>query len=271
MVTKERAATGNSMMKLVTGEDWRRGLDNLLRGELEHWFGTRTWWTQILIWALSVNLIYLMVSLSARNDPDFESIMIFNIFLGLAGPIGTCIVMQMAVVGETRAGTAAWILSKPVSRPAFILSKLIGNAIGLAVTMVLAQGVIAYLITVVVLGVALPIPGFLAGLGVQMANIFFYMTMTLMFGAIFDHPAPVIGIPMAFLFVQQFLVSLAPGLAKILPWSLVMPLNNSTELPMSTALMLGEPVSSYLPLYGTLALSGLFIVIALWVFQRQEL
>lgn len=271
MVTKEQGASGNSVMQLVTGTDWRRGLDNLLRGELKQWFGTRTWWVQILIWASAVNLIYLMVSLSAQGEADFESIMIFNIFLGLAGPIGTCIMMQMAVVGETRAGTAAWILSKPVSRPAFILSKLIGNAIGLAVTLVLAQGVIAYLITAVVLGVFLPVPGFLAGLGVHMANILFYMTMTLMFGAIFDHPAPVIGIPMAFLFVQQFLVSLAPVLAKLLPWTLIFPLNNSTELPMSSALMLGEPVSSYLALFGTLAFSALFVVIALWVFQRQEL
>jgi hypothetical protein len=40
---------------------------------------------------------------------------------------------------------------------------------------------------------------------------------------------------------------------------------------MSSALMLGEPVSSYLALYGTLAFSVLFVVIALWVFQRQEL
>ena len=271
MVTKEEGATGNSVMRLATGTDWRRGLDTLLRGELRQWFGTRTWWVQILIWALSVNLVYLMVSLSAQGEAGFDGIMIFNLFLGLAGPIGTCIIMQMAVVGETRAGTAAWILSKPVSRPAFILSKLIGNAVGLAVTMVLAQGVIAYLITALVLGEFLPIPGFLAGLGVQMANILFYMTMTLMFGAIFDHPAPVIGIPMAFLFVQQFLVSSFPGLGQFLPWALVMPVNNGTQLPVATALMLGEPVASYLPLFGTLVLSALFVVIALVVFQRQEL
>lgn len=271
MVAREKDATGNSRMRLVTGTDWRRGLDNLLRGELKHWFGTRTWWVQILIWASAINLIYLMISLSAPDDLGFETIMIFNIFLGLAGPIGTCIIMQMAVVGETRAGTAAWILSKPVSRPAFILSKLIGNAVGLAVTMVLAQGLIAYLITVLVGGVFLPVPGFLAGLGVHMANILFYMTMTLMFGAIFEHPAPVIGVPMAFLFVQQFLVSSFPALSKFLPWALVMPLNNSTELPIAAALMVGDPVASYTPLYGTLAFSVLFVVIALVVFQRQEL
>jgi hypothetical protein len=104
-----------------------------------------------------------------------------------------------------------------------------------------------------------------------MANILFYMTMTLMFGAIFDHPAPVIGIPMAFLFVQQFLVSSFPGLGQFLPWGLVMPTNNGTGLPIATSLMLGEPVTSYLPLFGTLVLSALFVVIALWVFQRQEL
>jgi len=60
-------------------------------------------------------------------------------------------------------------------------------------------------------------------------------------------------------------------LFKYLPWSLVMPANNSTELPMAVALMLGQPVSSYVSLIGTLAFSILFVVIALWEFQRQEL
>ena len=92
-----------------------------------------------------------------------------------------------------------------------------------------------------------------------------------MLGTMFDHPAPVIGIPMAFLFAQNFLSSFVPRLFVFLPWTLVMPLNNSNELPISTALMLGEPVYSYLPLYGTLAFSVLFVVIALWVFERQEL
>lgn len=271
MVASEQSAAGNSALQMVTGSDWRRGLDNLLRGELKHWFGTRTWWVQILIWASAMNLVYLMASLQARNEVDFESIMLFSIFFGIAGPIGTCVVMQMAVVGETRAGTAAWILSKPVSRPAFILSKLIGNGLGLLVTMVLAQGLIAYLITAAVLGTFLQIPDFVAGMAVLAAVMLFYLGLTLMLGAIFDHPAPVIGIPLAFLFIQQYLAGIAPFLFKFLPWSLAIPANNSMEAPLAVALMLGQPVTSYLALYGTVGLTVLFIVLALWIFQRQEL
>lgn len=271
MVANEQTGGGNSQMHLIQGVGWRRGLDNLLRGDLKHWFGTRMLWTQILIWTATINLIYLMASLGARDAPDFESLMIFNIFLGLAGPIGTAIVMQMEVVGETRSGTASWILSKPVSRAAFILAKLFGNMLGLLVVMVLVQGLIAYLITGVVLENWMPISGFLAGLGVQFVNILFYLTMTLMLGAIFDHPAPVIGIPIAFLFAQQFVAGQFPALAKILPWTLAIPLNNDVAPSIANALMTGQPVPSYLPVYATLAFSLLFVLVALLVFKRQEL
>jgi ABC-2 type transport system permease protein len=268
-ISGEKPGKGNSSMILATGVGWQRGMDNLLNGEIKHWFKTRTWWVQILIWASAINLVYLMVSLGAGDAPGFESIMIFNIFMGLAGPIGTCIVMQMAVVGETRSGTAAWILSKPVSRTAFIISKLIGNSLGLAVTMVLAQGLIAYLITAFVLGEYLPIAGFLAGLAVQLVNIMFYLTITLMCGAIFDHPAPVIGLPLAFLFAQQYIIGYFPALAKVLPWTLAIPLNDAPSI--AWALMTGAPVPSFSPVYFTLAFSLLFVAIALIVFQRQEL
>lgn len=268
-------ATGNSAMVLVTGTGWTRGLRNLLRAELAEWFGTRMWWGQILIWAASINLIFLMVSLSARNAPAIESIMIFNIFMGLAGPIGTSIVLQSAVVGEKRSGTAAWLLSKPVSRSGFIVAKLAGNAVGLAATMVLAQGVIAYLIAGLVLNSWLPVPGFLAALGIHMLHILFYLTLTLMLGAIFEHPAPVIGIPMAFLFAQQFLMSalarLWAPLAQALPWNLAIPANNSNAPSAAMALMAGQPVPTYLPVVTTAGLALLFAAIALWAFQRQEL
>jgi ABC-2 type transport system permease protein len=270
MSVNEQTARGNSKMVPVTGTGWRRGLDNLLHGEFTQWFGTRMWWVQILIWFACINLVYLTASIGMRNDPTFDAIMIFCIFMGLAGPIGTTIVMQMAIVGETRSGTAAWILSKPVSRPAFVLSKLIGNGVGLGLTMILAQGVIAYLITGLVQGTWLPIPGFLAGLGVLYVNIIFYMTLALMLGAIFDHPAAVIGIPMAFLFVQQYIAGATPWLYKLLPWTLAVPLGDSAP-SISASLMTGMPVGSYAPLAATLVESAIFLIVALRVFSREDL
>jgi hypothetical protein len=113
--------------------------------------------------------------------------------------------------------------------------------------------------------------GFLAGLGVHLVNIFFYLTLTLMLGTLFENGAPVIGIPLAFLFSQNFISSIYPELVKLLPWTLVIPLNNSTELPLAAALMTGAPLPSLVPLFATMAASVIFVAIALWAFNRQEL
>jgi ABC-2 type transport system permease protein len=190
--------------------------------------------------------------------------------LALAGAIGTCIIMQMAVVGETRDGTASWILSKPVSRESFILSKMLGNMLGLGATMILAQGVIAYLITGLVLGVWLKPVGYIAALIVCFIYILFYLTLTLMFGTIFDHPAPVIGLPMAVLFVQNFIGNIAPKMVQYLPWSLIVP-GNGVSQSLAINLAVGQPVDSLAVLWITLGLAVIWAVVALVVFKVKEL
>ena len=271
MTANIQPSTGNTRMILLSGSAWNRGLNNVLQAELHHWFGTRMWLWQILIWAAAINFIYLMVALTGDDIPVAEGLMLFNIFLGLSGPIGVSIIMQSSVVGEKRSGTAAWVLSKPVSRTAFIVSKLIANSLGVAITMVLAQGLIAYLITGLILNEWLAILPFLAGLGVQFVNILFYLTLTLMLGTIFEHGAPVIGIPLAFLFFQQYLIGFYPPLANLLPWTLAVPPNNSQAPSVAMAVMSSVPPASYLPLILTLVFSVVFVVIGLLVFRRKEL
>jgi ABC-type transport system involved in multi-copper enzyme maturation permease subunit len=267
-------AAGNSALVMETGSGWSRGLNNLLRAELGQWFGTNQWWVQILIWASASNLIYLMASLSIQGA-DSPGIAIFNIMLGIAGPIGVTIIMQNVIGGERRQGTAAWILSKPVARESFILSKLIGNALGITVTMVIAQGVIAYLITGLLVHVWLPVPGFIAGLFAQWANIWFYLTMTVMLGALFEHPAPVVGIPMAVLFSQNFLANTLaqkfPTLASAMPWFIGAPPGGEMNNSVATSLMMGQTPPTLLPVYFALAAGVVFVVVALWSFRRQEL
>lgn len=266
-------ATGNSKMLPVVGSGWQRGLANVLSGELRNWFATRRWWVQVLIWTACVNLIFFIVAVTTpKARLNFETtLMLFNIFMGLTGPIGVSIVMQSAVVGEKRAGTAAWVLSKPVSRVGFLLAKLIANTTGIAVTLVLSQGIIAYLITTVLIGTTLPVPGFLAALAIHMANIFFYLTLTLLMGVVSAHNAPVIGVPLALLFAQNILMSFFPVLARFLPWTLAIPVNGDKTPSIAMELMTGGFVPSYLPLYTTLAASVLFVVLALWIFEKQEL
>jgi ABC-2 type transport system permease protein len=257
----------------VIGAGWSRGLSNVLRGELKSWFCTRRWWVRIIIWAACINLIFFIVALTTpKNRATMDTtLMLFNIFMGLAGPIGISIIMQTAVMGEKRSGTAAWVLSKPVSRVAFLAAKLIANSIGIAVTMILAQGLIAYLISTLMLKFSLPIPAFVAALGVHLVNILFYLTLTLMLGTIFEQTGPVIGIPIAFLFVQNISMSFFPSLARIVPWTLAIPANGDANPSIAMNLMTGIKVPSYLPFYVTLIAIALFIGLALWIFQKQEL
>jgi ABC-2 type transport system permease protein len=263
-------STGNSAFQLRRGTGWSRGLDNLLRAELGGWFGTRRWWVQILVWAAIINLILLMVAISEESGDSSEATMLFNIFLGLFAAVGVCIIMQGSVVGEKQSGTAAWVLSKPVSRAAFILAKVVANVVGVAVTIVLAQGLIAYLIITFSSGTALPPLGFLAGLGVHLVNLFFYLALTLMLGAFLNHRGPVIAIPLVFLFGQQWLLGLVPALVNVLPWALTVPPNNSDAPSVAMALMMGGEPLSYLPLAVTLGAGVLFAAASLWAFERIE-
>ena len=258
-------------MRLETGTDWTRGLNNLLRSELGRWFGTRQWWVQILIWAAVANGIPIMAALGTKDTVAIDLAMMFNVFLGIGAPIGVCILMQEAIVGEKRSGTAAWVLSKPVSRLAFLTGKLAANALGIAVTMVLVPGVLMYVASLLLMDTALPPLGFLAGLGAHLINLFFYIGLTLLLGALFDHGAPVIGLPLAFLFAQQYLPGLYRELVHAIPWSLTAPLGGGAEPAVTTALMTGVAAASYLPLLTTGAAALLFVGIAIWTFRRQDL
>ena len=264
-------SAGNSTMQLETGTGWSRGLKNVLGAEIGSWFGTRQWWVQILIWSSIVNFVLIGVVASGEMTTHGDLFMLMNVFMGMATPIGVCIIMQEAIVGEKQSGTAAWILSKPVSRLGFLVSKLLGNSLGITVNMVLVPALIAYAIITLATGQA-PAPlAFAAGMGVHLASLFFYVGLTLMLGAISDHRGPVIGLPLAFLFGQNFVGGLLGPAAGLLPWTLTMPLNNSPEPALASTLMMGLEPASFMNLIVAVTAGVLFLVVAAWRFERQEL
>jgi len=262
--------SGNSAFEMVSERGWRRGLSNLLDNESARWWKTRMWWTQSLIW---VSLIVLMLGTVLFGTPDFkieDALMIYAIFAGLFPAVAVVIIMQGVLVGEKKDGTAAWVLSKPAARPAFILSKVVANSLGVLATMVVLPGVVAYILFFIGTKIALDPVAFLAALGVIFLNPLFYLTLTVMLGAFFNGRGPVIGIGLAFLFMQQYLIALLPALRYVLPWTLVVPLNNETEAVVP-ALLSGQPIYSYIPLLAVAVECILFVLIALWRFNREEL
>jgi ABC-2 type transport system permease protein len=262
--------TGNSVFQLKEGFGWSRGLDNMLAVELGRWFRTKKWWVQILIWAAILNLILLVVAVS-EGEAGGQLIMLYNTFLGIFASFGVCILMQGSIVKEKESGTAAWVLSKPVSRQAFVVAKLLANVAGVTVTILLAQSLIAYGIIYFASGTALPPLSFVGGVGVQLVHLLFYLTASLMLGALFSKRGPVIAIPVVFLFAQQLLIGVFPVLARVLPYTLAMPLDESRFPAVAIAVMTGSQPLSYWPLATTLGASVVFVAVGLWVVQRLEL
>lgn len=266
--------TGNQALQLVDERGWRRGLNNLLRGEFSSWFRSRKWWAHILMWVLAINLILFFTIMGAEDDPEAaaeeeDAVGLYGIFGGMFVMVGVIIVMQGAIYGEKASGTAAWILSKPVSRTAFVVSKLVGNGVGLMVTAVLVPGLIAYVELYAALESWPVLLGFLAGVATLGLNMLFWLTLTLMLGTFFDSLGPIIGIPLTFAFSQQIIGGLLPFVIYIFPYALSAPAGDDYPSLLSSFIN-GETPFSYLPLLATACFSVVFTAVAIVRFEREE-
>jgi ABC-2 type transport system permease protein len=275
----------NNALQLVKERGWRSGLANLMRLENGRWWGTSRWWVQSLMWLVVLNGILVLVlwilpmigsgeagagdvqaSWQVNEEAAAQG---FNGLLTLMGvfPVfGVLVITQGAIVGEKQSGTAAWILSSPVSRVAFILSKLIANAIGFLVIVVMLQGLIAYLQLSLRLGGFVPPLPIVAALSLHALHLLFYLTLTLMLGAFFNSRGPVLAIPIAILIGQGLLESLAKGFAPWFPWQIL-----PAKLPgLASIAAQGEPLPSFSPIVAVLLFSLAFVLLAIWRFEREE-
>lgn len=260
---------GNAELIPLTEKPWRRGLRNLLGAGLKAWWRTNTWWIQSLIWSSITLMLVLSFTLGSPGGEDMNNFIFFALVLGLFAPIAVVIITQDAIVGEKRAGTAAWILSKPVTPTAFILSKFLSNLVGMLATMILIPGTLGFLVIGLVTR-QFPDPiGFYAGLAILGLNVLFFLSFSLMLGALFDHPAAVIAIPLAFQFGQQFFLGLLGPNARYLPWALSLPIGDM-EHSVVTALMAGAPVPTWAPVILIGALSVVCFAICIVRFSREE-
>ena len=271
--------SGNSAFELVNNLGWQAGLKNMLRAEFKRWWKTRTWWIQSIIWISIVDLL-LATILFAGNATDElampvrELILLYGVFGGLFTTIGVVIMMQGTIVGEKISGTAAWVFSKPVSTPAFLLSKLVANAFGVAVTAMILPGIGAYLIISIGTGEYLPILEFIAGVGILYLFSFYWLALTLMLGTFFNSRGPVIGIPLALILGQQFILGLimniSPEIINFLPYPLVMPSQDELGSSVVGDVIMGTSPSSWLPVISSIIAILIFIMVSIWRFRKEE-
>ena len=65
------STTTSSQFQLVNEKGWRRGLDNLLRGEYSAWFKSSRWWKHLILWFAVINVMMgVMVIATAEAAKD---------------------------------------------------------------------------------------------------------------------------------------------------------------------------------------------------------
>jgi len=250
---------------------WRMGFANMLAKENAAWWRTRRWWTLALV------AIFFVDGSMLANDQlgraSIERIASFNNLLVIAGVLAIAAILlgQDSILGEMHSGTAAWVLSKPLRRPAFLLAKLIACGLGILVTMVLIPNVIAYCYFDIVGGVKLPVAGFARAMGLVYLYLLFYLILAMMLATLFRGRGPVFGIAMGAAW-GWIMIGRHGWLEALLPWRLLIGYVTDTgnDLSLGGLLILGEQLPTLVPIIATALWCVLFTGVAFWRIRRVE-
>ncbi len=244
-------------LNAVPERGWRSGLGHMLRWESARWWHTRQWWIQMLLWTGVINGY---PGLMARLDDSGEGMMLLIVFLGIFAATGVLVIAQGTIIGEKQLGTAAWVLSKPLARSAFMLAKLGANALAILGIMIVLQGVVGYAQLSLAAGAPLAVLPFAAALGLMSLYLLFFLTFTVLLGTIFRSRGPVLGIAFGLLIGG----ALADGLTTLLP----------SGLPGVAIAVAGGhtlPAWWWLTILLVVAYTIAAVGVALWRFGREEL
>lgn len=276
------------LLQSVNERGWWSGFVNLLRHENSRWWRAHRWWIHSLIWFVTLNGILVLTlwimplvgsGQATAGDVDAswevnaggveaaaEGFGALLLMMGILPVFGVLVTTQGAIVGEKQSGTAAWVLSGPVSRAAFILSKLVAHGTGFLGTVVVLQGLIAYVQMSLSVGQFLPAMPIVAALSLHALHLLFYLTLTLMLGTFFSSRGPVLAIPIAILIGQGILESLAKPYAPWFPWRAL-----PSKLPvLANVAAQGDPLPILTPIFSVLLCSLAFVLLSIWWFERIE-
>ena len=276
-------------LRTIPERGWRTGFATLFHEANAGWWHSKKWLVQSVIWLLLLNGILagilwsipaeLLLATGAplgsvttmaavQQNPTVIALVYFLILSALALPVAAIIAGQDAIIGERQSGTAAWVLSKPVSRPAFVLSRMVSSVIGIFVTGVVVQGMVAYIQLSLRIGSPWPITGFLGMMGMLALNLLFYLALTYMLGSLFTSRGPVLGISLGMALIGPVVLNWMPIFTDFTPWAFFMPITD--DVPLGLAIALGQPPASVSSIICTALACLIFILVTLLRFQREE-
>ncbi len=254
-------------LQATVASGWATGFGNLLSKELGSWWRTRRWLVHLILWLVVITGLVVLTSFEESNSAAARLGNAMEIFFqvgGFFGVIGAILVTQGAIVGERNSGTAAWVLTKPTTRPAFVLSKLVAITVSFLLLSLVVPAVATLVVCQVVLHQLPNAAHFAEALGIQAIHQVFYIALTLMLGTFFRSRGPVAGAALGFWVSGNILTNLLPAWAVLaLPWLL-------SGSAASIALWKPVAVPLWITTSSTALLTILLLAIALWRFEREE-
>ena len=267
----------NQTFQLENTTGFRMGLMNLLRKENGEWWRTNRWWIQAVVWSviivgLTASTLIGLPRFAELNGKSLETKdLILNSVQTLFGiatlgtALGIIILTQGEIVSEKQSGTAGWILSKPASRTAFYLSKLLSNGFAMVILMIGLPMALAYGLFFVQ-GYTLNTANYLIAVGIMILHNFFYLTLSLMLGIFSEKRGLVLAGTLGSLLggqllsgVVKFLVYITPfGLTNLLPTIVI-------EGPAAI------PPELWIPVGATFVWCVLFFGMSVWKIQRYRI
>jgi ABC-2 type transport system permease protein len=256
------------MIPRTNTEPWHAGMKNLITRELFHERSRMYWIQQLLVWAFFTNG---MVALILALPPDLIEGMEAMYIISLASSYGVLtllivvfipILLQGTVIDDKVSGTAAWILSKPVSKKAYLLSKLAASILSIVVVSVVINGAITYGVFSA-FGYTLNLPGFVMNLGLTSIVVVYFASLTIMIGTFTTSRGKVLAAAVVVGLGAQLIANYFPLILFIIPYSLPV---------IGIGFITGTSVAGLeLILLSACVQIAMFTVIALFVFDRTEL
>ena len=255
----------NSELQRVGLNGWRTGLANLLHKENRAWWASRRWLVQSLLWTVLMNGVVALNMYADGVTEDSVSMAIAQLFQmgALALPVGAILLAHAETVSERQLGVTEWLLSKPVSRPAYVLSKLLAHGLGVLVVLVGLQSALGYGVLWLLAGAPLPLTPYLVSVAGLAVNTLFYLTLTLMMGVLTSQRGALLGAPLGILLGGLLFGGFLGTLLLVTPWAL---------LQVLPAVVQGVtlPVPIWVSIGVTALLTAVFVAVALVRFERLE-
>ncbi len=259
-----------------------RGLSTLIYKENIAWWRTKKWMVNSLVWSLLIcglmaNLLFIPTIANMATETELVQaggITAYVISIGLSAlfefgmaaiGIGVIILTSDSFVGEFESGICTWMLSKPVNRKSYVLSKLISNAMAIFILLIALPSTIAYLMLSYRMSEFFPLISFLKGIGIMSVHTLFYLTLTMVLSVFTKNRVLVLAVALASALGGSIVGSIIPQLLHVTPWMLpkLASVIVSGDVP-AIGFGLGSLITSVI-------WSIVFIVASLWRFEKMDL